>query len=136
MSVENARPWKKFKQWIKIQSRKRKREKKLARRALLASGRHFLPPRDRESYCCDFQPQFNLIPSASFRYKRKAKKRLWNTSQTRIKLPQIEGKFFRIIYGIHERRFWEHQKLKFKCLIRMVKDKNKIKIIWSESDIR
>ena len=42
------------------------------------------------SYCL----VFNLVPSASFRYKRKAKKRLWNTSNTWLKFAQIEGIFF------------------------------------------
>ena len=37
---------------------------------------------------------YNLVPSASFRYKRKAKKRPWNTSNTRLKFAQIEGIFF------------------------------------------
>ena len=38
----------------------------------------------------------NLVPSASFCYKRKAKKRPWNTSNTWSKFVQIEGIFFRI----------------------------------------
>ena len=37
---------------------------------------------------------FNLVPSASFRYKRKTKKRPWNTSNTWLKFAQIEGIFF------------------------------------------
>ena len=38
----------------------------------------------------------DLFPSASFRYKRKAKKRPWNNSNTRLKFAQIEGIFLRI----------------------------------------
>ena len=37
-----------------------------------------------------------LVPSASFCYKRKVKKRHWNTSNTRLKLAQIAGIIFRI----------------------------------------
>ena len=42
----------------------------------------------------------NLVPRTSFRYNRKAKKRPWNTSNTRFEFAQIEGIFFRINYGI------------------------------------
>ena len=51
----------------------------------------------------------SLVPSVSFRYKRKAKKRLWNTSNTRSKFAQIEGMFLRISYGIRGWRYWKYQ---------------------------
>ena len=47
----------------------------------------------------------NLDPSASFSYNRKMKKRLRNTSNTGLKFVQIEGKFFRINYGIRGQRY-------------------------------
>ena len=49
----------------------------------------------------------NLDPSTSFRYKRKAKSRPWNTLNTLLKFDQIEGIFFRINYGMHGRRYWK-----------------------------
>ena len=39
---------------------------------------------------------FNLVPSALFCYKKKAKKRHWNALDTWLKFAQIEGIFFRI----------------------------------------
>ena len=36
----------------------------------------------------------NIVPSASFRYKKKTKKRPWNTSNTWLKFAQVEGIFF------------------------------------------
>ena len=39
---------------------------------------------------------YNLDPRASFRGKKKAKRRPWNTSNTWLKFTQIEGIFFRI----------------------------------------
>ena len=51
----------------------------------------------------------NLVPSPSFWYKRKAEKRPWNTSNTWLKLAQIEGIFFRINYRICGLRYWKHQ---------------------------
>ena len=38
--------------------------------------------------------QVNLAHSACFYYKKKEKKRLWNTSNRRLKFAQIEGKMF------------------------------------------
>ena len=72
----------------------------------------------------------NLVPSASFRYKKKAEKRLWNTSNTWLKFAQIEGIFFRINYRIYGRQYWKHQcfySYKFGYLVCRAKDKNKIK---------
>ena len=39
---------------------------------------------------------FNLFPSASFPYKRKAKKRPWNNSNTWLNIAEIEDIFLRI----------------------------------------
>ena len=50
-----------------------------------------------------------LVPSASFGYKRKAKKRPWNTWNMWFKFFQIEGIFFRINYGIRGRWYWKCQ---------------------------
>ena len=47
----------------------------------------------------------NLVPSASFRYKSKAKKRPWNSSNTWSKFAQIEGIFLRINYEIRGRQY-------------------------------
>ena len=56
----------------------------------------------------DVQPVYNLDPSAFFRYKRKAKKSLWNTSDMWLKFAQIEDIFFRINYGIRGRQYWKY----------------------------
>ena len=64
-----------------------------------------------------------LVLSASFR-----KKRPRNNSNTSLKFVQIEGIFFRINYGIHGRRYWDHYQLfgdMFKRLVCRAKDKNK-----------
>ena len=50
----------------------------------------------------------NLVPSASFCYNRKAKKKPWNTSNRWIKFGQIEEIFFRINYGIRKQRYWKY----------------------------
>ena len=42
----------------------------------------------------ELQFVLNLVPSASFRYKRKAKKRPWNTSKHVIKICQNRGHIF------------------------------------------
>ena len=47
----------------------------------------------------------NLVPSASFCYKSKVKKRPWNTSNTLSKFPQIEGTFLRVNYKIRRPRY-------------------------------
>ena len=41
-----------------------------------------------------FKALRNLVPGPSFRYKRKAKKRPWNTSNTQLKFAEIEDIFF------------------------------------------
>ena len=56
----------------------------------------------------------NLDPSASFRYKRKAKKRPWNTLITWSKFAQMEGIFFRINYEIRGRYYWKQQICSYK----------------------
>ena len=53
----------------------------------------------------------NLISSAYFRYKRKAKKRSWNTSNTWSKFAQIERIFLRTNCKIRGQRYWRNQRL-------------------------
>ena len=50
----------------------------------------------------------SLVPSLSFRYKRSAKKRHWNTSNTWLEFAQIESIFFRINYGIRGWWYWKY----------------------------
>ena len=72
----------------------------------------------------------NLVTSTSFCYKRKAKKRPWNTSNTWLKFAQIEDIFFRINYEIRGRRYWKYQypySSKLRCFVGRATDKNKIK---------
>ena len=73
--------------------------------------------------------KLNLDPSASFRYKRRAKKRLWNTLDTWSKFAQIEGIFSRINYEIRGRHYWKQQICiyKLKRFVGMTKDKTKVK---------
>ena len=69
-------------------------------------------------------------PSASFRYKRKAKKRAWNTSNRWLKFIQTEGIFFRINYKIRGWWYWKYQPFysyKFGHLLCKAKYKNNIK---------
>ena len=47
----------------------------------------------------------NLVPSASFHYERKSKKRPWNTSNTGSKFAVKDGIFLRVNYGIRGRRY-------------------------------
>ena len=67
----------------------------------------------------------NLDPSASFRYKRKAKKRPWNTLITWSKFSQMEVIFFRINYEIRGRHYWKQQicSCKLKRSVGMTKSK-------------
>ena len=78
----------------------------------------------------------NLDPSASFRYKRKAKKRPWNTLITWSKFTLMEGKIFRINYEISGRHYWKQQicSYKLKRFVGMTKSKtNQNKNISGES---
>ena len=57
-----------------------------------------------------------LEKNAGKKFRRKAQKRPWNTSNKRSKLAQIEGIFLKINYRIRGRRYWKHQCLTAKSL--------------------
>ena len=72
----------------------------------------------------------NLISSALFRFKRKAKKRPWNTSNTGLKRAQIERIFFRKKLqnsGTTILKVLTLPTLKFVRLVCRAKNKNKIR---------
>ena len=79
----------------------------------------------------------NLVPSASCRYKRVAKKRSWNTSNRWLTFFQIKTIFFKDKLRNTSMHYWKYHcyySYKFGRFVRRIKYKNKIKT-WAESNI-
>ena len=91
----------------------------------------------RETSCQIVRFITNLVSSALFHYKKKAKKEVLKHFKHVVKICQNrEHIFFRISYGVHGRQHWKQSLYGylFRHLVYRTKDKNKTKT-WGEINV-